>query len=167
MKVDITNKLNNTALNRREIKLNISECSATPARAEIRKKVASLLSADENLVVIEEINNSYGKKEFNAKANIYADKETMNKIEQKHLIKRNFGEEKKEQTEEAPPAPPAKETGQKEEKAAEIKEEAKTEAEKKAEDIKEKVEEKKEEAKETKEEKPAEEAKPENKKTEA
>jgi len=149
MKVDITNKLNNTALNRREIKLNISECSATPARAEIRKKVASLLSADENLVVIEEINNSYGKKEFNAKANIYADKETMNKIEQKHLIKRNFGEEKKEAAEEAPPAPPAKEAPkeaeQKEEKAAEVKEEAK----------------------ETKEEKPAEEAKPENKKTEA
>ena len=149
MKVDITNKLNNTALNRREIKLNISECSATPARAEIRKKVASLLSADENLVVIEEINNSYGKKEFNAKANIYADKETMNKIEQKHLIKRNFGEEKKEQTEEVPPAPPTqkalKEAEQKEEKAAEVKEEAK----------------------ETKEENPAEEAKPENKKTEA
>lgn len=149
MKVDITNKLNNTALNRREIKLNISECSATPARAEIRKKVASLLSADENLVVIEEINNSYGKKEFNAKANIYADKETMNKIEQKHLIKRNFGEEKKEAAEEAPPAPPAKEAPkeaeQKEEKAAEVKEEAK----------------------ETKEEKPAEKAKPENKKTEA
>ena len=149
MKVDITNKLNNTALNRREIKLNISECSATPARAEIRKKVASLLSADENLVVIEEISNSYGKKEFNAKANIYADKETMNKIEQKHLIKRNFGEEKKEQTEEVPPAPPTqkalKEAEQKEEKAAEVKEEAK----------------------ETKEEKPAEKAKPENKKTEA
>ena len=149
MKVDITNKLNNTALNRKEIKLNISECSATPARAEIRKKVASLLSADENLVVIEEINNSYGKKEFNAKANIYADKETMNKIEQKHLIKRNFGEEKKEQTEEAPPAPPAqkapKEAEQKEEKAAEVKEEAK----------------------ETKKENPIEEAKPENKKTEA
>ena len=40
MKIEITNKTNNTALSRREVELNISECSATPSRAEIRKKVA-------------------------------------------------------------------------------------------------------------------------------
>jgi len=52
------------------------------------------VNGKETLIVIQKISSNFGAKEFTAKAHSYKTEEEMRKIELKHILKRNFGEEK-------------------------------------------------------------------------
>lgn len=106
MKVEITKKSKNIALKRDEVEAKITEVGATPSREEIRERLAALLAIDKGLIVVEEVKSGFGVKTFTAKMNIYRNKEDMKATEHSHILKRNFGEEKKEQS--AAPAVAAK-----------------------------------------------------------
>jgi|TARA_B100001971_G_C18201828_1_gene545096 ribosomal protein S24E len=120
MDVKITEKKESPLLYRTEIMADITGEKATPSKVELKKKCASILKADEKLIVIKKITTTFGSTNAKAELYQYKDEKKLKSIEHKEKKK----EEKKE--------------GEAEEKKEEAKPEEKKEAPK---------EEKKEEAK--------------------
>lgn len=102
MKIEIKEKKENALLKKQEIIFEATELKQTPSKKEIQGKIAALLNANENLVVIENIGQKFGSRVFEGKAAVYADKENMLKTSQKFLLKRNklFEEKKPEEKKE-------------------------------------------------------------------
>lgn len=126
MKLEITGKKENKALERQEAEFVVKEAKTTPSRKEIKPKIAAMLNANEELTVITGIEHAFGKTEAIVKANVYSSKTAMNNNEQKHLIQRDKGKK-----DEKAPAAKAEAEGKKEEQPAEKKDGKKKESEKK------------------------------------
>lgn len=124
MKLEMVGKKENKALERTEVEFTIKDTKITPNRKEVRAKIAALLNAKEELVVITGISHSFGGTDSEAKANVYENEATLKKTEPKYLVERTEGKKEKKK-EEAKPAEAAKEG----EKPAEKKEEAGEKAE--------------------------------------
>ena len=102
MDVKILEKKENKLLNRLEVKFAVSHVKGpTPSRQDVREKLVSVLKCKEDLLVIKKINTSFGKNVSIGKANVYKDKKSLEKIEPKYILKRNFPEKKAEKTEES------------------------------------------------------------------
>ena len=132
MQLEITSKSENKLLNRVEAEFTVKECKVTPARKDLRGKVAALIDSKEPLVIIDRLEQSFGSQEVKGTARAYKDEEILKKTEAEYLIARNEGR-KKEKKEEAPPARPPKEEapegkGKKEEAGKGEKKEAPKEA---------------------------------------
>ena len=74
-----------------EVKKKMNVESKTPKKEDVRKKIAALHNAKEDVVVVEKITNRFGDKRFVGSAKIYESKEKMEEIEPEHIIARNFG----------------------------------------------------------------------------
>lgn len=157
MELEITGKNENKTLQKQQVELKTKNAIITPSRKELRPKIAAMLNAKENLVVIGKIEHEYGNRESTIFVDIYENEEAMKKSAQ-YLINRDQG--KKKDAKEETPAPKAE--GE-EAKPAEGKAETKPE---KAAEAKPKAEEKPAKAEAKAGEKPAE-AKPEEKPAEA
>lgn len=86
--IEILEDIENPLLHRREIKFK------TPnglKRAEIREKLASILNADPNLLVIHWVKTQFGRNYSVGYAKLYSSKEKMEEIEMEHILARNFG----------------------------------------------------------------------------
>lgn len=123
MSVNITSKTDNKALERKEIQAEITFDGPTPTRAELRQAISVKMGADPDLLVLREVNGTYGRKAVTVLAHAYSSKETLMSTEPEYIRKRDkVGEEASEgekPAEEAPKAEkPAKEP-KKEEKPAE------------------------------------------------
>ena len=111
MEIKILDKKENVLLNRTEIEAEIEHSGKpTPSRADIREKLAAMLSADKNLIIIQNLKQDFGSKtKFTAM--LYKSKDDLEKAEQKYLIKRNEkvpkGAETQPETKEVSAAPPA------------------------------------------------------------
>lgn len=70
----------------------------TPSNEEVRKKVAAVVSADPNLVVVKKIANSYGLRKAKVTAYVYEDALSLKRIEPKEKkdAKAKPGEKKEE-----------------------------------------------------------------------
>ena len=89
-KINIIESKQNPLINRREVHFKVEHQGGTPNRLELKKKIAALETADENLTFIKKIKTSFGNRYADCQANIYEDTETANKFEPKYMVIRNM-----------------------------------------------------------------------------
>ena len=89
----------NPLLRRREIHARIVYWGegATPPRSTVREKVAGLFNATLDRIIVDYIKPEFGKQEARCYIKIYDSTDDLKAIEDKHIIRRNFGEEKSEE----------------------------------------------------------------------
>jgi len=100
MEIEVVSRKDNPLLGRIEIQFKISHGKdRTPTRDDIRNELATMVNSKKDRVVIDHMNSVFGKAETVGYAKIYEKKETAQKIERKHTLKRNklFDEKKKEE----------------------------------------------------------------------
>ncbi len=97
MDVHILNKQKNPLLHREEILFEIKEAKTVPPRKELRRKIAALCNAKEDVVIVGKINQKFGLHYITGSANIYDSKEKMERIERDYLINKNLGIKKKKE----------------------------------------------------------------------
>lgn len=105
--MELVKTVENKLLKRKEIKGTATTHGATPTRVSLRKELAKQLKVEENLIIIKGINSSYGSNQVDVEANVYEDRETLEKLTLDHIKKRNAIEEVVEEVKEEPA--PAKE----------------------------------------------------------
>jgi ribosomal protein S24E len=89
MQIEVIKEENNKLLNRKQLQLKIQYEAATPARKEVRDKVAADFKIEPERVIIDNMQTAFGKKEATAYVKIYESAETALQIEQEHILKRN------------------------------------------------------------------------------
>ncbi len=105
MDIKIIEDKNNVLLNRRELNFEVNFEGPTPARMDVKNKMAALLNVPLELVVIQRMKNDFGRQKLSGYAKIYEDVARMNKIEKAHILERNkLPEAPEENTEAAEPA---------------------------------------------------------------
>ena len=95
MEIKVIEKRTNPLLKRREIRFKVSHEGATPSREEVKNKLAAMLNAKKELVIIERMRSEYGKRETHGYAKIYKSEKGAREIERAYIIQRN--EEKPEE----------------------------------------------------------------------
>jgi ribosomal protein S24E len=146
--IKVIEKKEEPLLSRTKIIAELFFKGATPSKQEFKKKLASTLKQDENLIVVNKIIQNFGSGRSESIAYIYQNKQDMDKIEPKKKQKEPKKEESKEEPkkEEKTEGKKPQEEVKKEEKAEDKKEVKKTDekkAEDKKEDIKKETEDKK------------------------
>lgn len=107
MKMEITGRLKNPLIGREELKFEVSDCIKTPARKEIRSKIAALCNAKEDNIAIGKITERFGEHRVTGGATIYPTKEGMEAVEEKFIINRTLGIKGRQKKEEKKAAAPA------------------------------------------------------------
>lgn len=99
MEVCVESERYNPLLKRKEVFLRVKFNGSTPARKEVREKIAGLFSVELERVAVDYIKTEFGKREARCYVKIYDSAEDLKKIEDEHVILRNFPElkEKKEE----------------------------------------------------------------------
>jgi len=88
MEIKILNKIENALLNRTEITAEIfHEGKPTPTRDDIRKHLAAMLGSDESLLSIKHVKSGV-KNSSMCSVTLYKSKEELEKLEAKHILKR-------------------------------------------------------------------------------
>ncbi len=123
MELQIIKDKTNPMLKRREVSIKITS-KGTPSRIEVKNKLAALANSKPELIVIEHLENAFGKMELAGTASVYESEETLKRLAHKHLLARGVpkpkeGEAAKEEAQAA--APQAKEEEAKPEAKAEKK----------------------------------------------
>ncbi|HYC19976.1 MAG TPA: hypothetical protein VEF35_05085, partial [Candidatus Bathyarchaeia archaeon] len=89
MQIEVIKEENNKLLNRKQLQLKIQYEAATPARKEVKDKVAADFKVEPERVIIDNMQTAFGKKEATAYIKIYESAEAALQIEQEHILKRN------------------------------------------------------------------------------
>lgn len=111
MELEILGKTENPLLDRTEVRFKVAHGqAATPKREDVRDKLAAMMNAKKDLVVVDHMTSTFGRGETTGYARVYNKVDTMGVIERRFLLKRNgldkYAPQKKERT--APAAAPAK-----------------------------------------------------------
>ncbi|MCD6247732.1 MAG: 30S ribosomal protein S24e [Candidatus Diapherotrites archaeon] len=93
MELNITNEVQNPVLERKEIEFEINTV-VTPSREEIKRKLAALKNAKEELIVIKYIKQLFGEHRAVGKAHVYKSAEMLKRAEPKYLFGRGKKKEK-------------------------------------------------------------------------
>jgi small subunit ribosomal protein S24e len=107
MEVKITQEQYNPLLKRKEIAFEIdhSQIKGTPARLEIRQRLADILKTSPEVVYVKRVETKAGTMRATGNATVYDSVEQAKSIEPEYMIARNRPKEKKEEKE-APAAKP-------------------------------------------------------------
>lgn len=90
MEIDIIAKTENSVLDRTEIDFEcVYQGEATPKILEVKSKLVAILDANKNLLIVDNIQPSYGEGKAKGYAKIYNSEDSLNKIETKHIIAKN------------------------------------------------------------------------------
>ncbi len=89
MQIEVIKEENNELLTRKQLQLKIQHEATTPARLEVRAKVAADFKIAPERVIIDNMQTAFGKKETTAYVKIYESAEAARQIEQEHILKRN------------------------------------------------------------------------------
>jgi small subunit ribosomal protein S24e len=89
MDIRILNDKNNLLLNRRELDFIVRYEGSTPSRNDVRNKLAAILNAPLELLVIQRIKTEYGMQEAKGYAKLYEDAARMKEVELEYVLKRN------------------------------------------------------------------------------
>jgi len=90
MNIKIVEKKTNKLLDRTEVHFIVTADAETPKRLDVKSKLAAMINHDENLVVIKGLFQNTGSKTSKGIAHVYKSKETMERLEPEHLLKRNM-----------------------------------------------------------------------------
>ncbi len=96
MRIEVVSKNDNKLFDRVDVSFLVKEVSATPSRVEIRKKLAAVISAKDDCVIVDKLVTQYGSTDVRGVARVYSSNAELRKNEAGFLVKRNFGEEVKE-----------------------------------------------------------------------
>jgi ribosomal protein S24E len=99
MQLEIARQRENKTLKRTEVEFKANDLKVVPSRKELKPKIAAMLNAKEELLVITKIGHSFGSRDITVEANVYQDAEALKNAEAKHLLERGFGKKKKEEAE--------------------------------------------------------------------
>lgn len=90
MEINVITKTENPVLDRTEIEFEcVYQGESTPKILDVKSKLVAILDANKNLLIIDNIQPSYGEGKGNGYAKIYNSEESLNKIETKHIIEKN------------------------------------------------------------------------------
>lgn len=107
MKIEITADEKNPLYDRRDITAIATDIAATPARRDVVVELAKLAHAKEDCVVIERIQQRFGRKTAAINAKIYASPEKAKRFEKAYKFTRSEKKAAKKEGEAAAPAAPA------------------------------------------------------------
>lgn len=93
MEINEKQKEENSLLHRKEIELTIKDYEETPSRKKILEKISANLGYDEDKIVIDKIDQEYGKKESKCSIKVYDSKEDLEKYSKKYKSTRTEQEE--------------------------------------------------------------------------
>jgi len=88
MKVNIDNENVNRLLHRTEIRCTIDTGGVTPSRKELIAQIAAKKGVKDNLVVVDRIDQQFGKKEATAYIKVYESEKAAQTIDAEHKIAR-------------------------------------------------------------------------------
>ena len=131
MEIEIVDKKENQLLDRTEVTFRASHAKeGTPQREMVREKLASMLKATKERVIVDSMDSEFGKMETVGYAKIYRTKEAAMKYEREHVLVRNKLKEKVKVDKKAAAAPPPKQAPRAEEAPAKAEKPAEKPAEK-------------------------------------
>jgi len=114
MEIEILSKKENELMDRTEVRFK----EGTPQRDAVREKVAAMLKASKERVIVDSMDSEFGKTETVGYAKVYKTKEAAMKFEREPVLIRNkLKEKKKAEKKAAPAAAPAAEKKPEEKKA--------------------------------------------------
>jgi len=102
VKVEIKSKERNPLLERTEVSFVIENAEKTPSRKELREKLAALLGAKEENLVVGHIVHEFGKMQAEGSAMLYESQKNLEVLELESVQRKNFPEKhaKKEEKKE-------------------------------------------------------------------
>jgi small subunit ribosomal protein S24e len=90
MEIEIVAKKENELLDRTEVKFKASHPKeGTPQREAIREKLAGMLKASKERVIVDSMNSEFGMMETTGYAKVYKTKDAAMKYERKYVLVRN------------------------------------------------------------------------------
>lgn len=98
MELMILENKRNEMLKRQEITVEVDQKTSS-SKKQLREKLAALMNTKEENIVIIKIDSNFGSSKAKAYARIYESAEELKKREEKYIIERNFGKEKKAEVE--------------------------------------------------------------------
>ena len=109
MEIEIVSKEENQLMDRTEVTFKASHPKeGTPQREAVREKLASLLKATKERVIVDSMDSEFGRMETIGYAKVYKTKEAAMKYERKYVLIRNKLKEavkKEAKQKKAPPQP--------------------------------------------------------------
>jgi small subunit ribosomal protein S24e len=96
MDITINNQYDNILLQRNEVTATMLFEGATPDRKQVQQAIAAQTKAKEKLVIITNINTSFGNSKAEVSAHIYKDEAIMFRNERKNLIEKHKGHDPEE-----------------------------------------------------------------------
>ncbi|MFH1511018.1 MAG: hypothetical protein ABIF10_04960 [Candidatus Woesearchaeota archaeon] len=81
MNLQITEQKKNDFLSRKEVRAVLTYEHATPSKEELKKQVAAAMKANADLLVIRQVNPSYGEQKADVLFYIYEKPDVMKKLE--------------------------------------------------------------------------------------
>lgn len=110
MEIEILSKKENELMERTEVRFKaVHPKEGTPQRDAVREKVAAVLKAAKERVIVDSMDSEFGKTETVGYAKVYKTKEAAMKFEREPILVRNKLKEKAKAEKKAPaPAPAAK-----------------------------------------------------------
>lgn len=99
MNIEKVDEKENPLLLRKEINFKITyDKEKSPSKEEVKKLLINTLKCDENLIVLNKINQIFGKNEARVNLYLYNNIENLKKIEKKKKVKKEHAKkESKEQ----------------------------------------------------------------------
>ena len=89
MDIRILKDKNNALLNRRELDFVVKYEGSTPSRNDVKNKLAAMLNAPLELLIVQRIKTEYGMQEAKGYAKLYEDAARMKEVELEYVLKRN------------------------------------------------------------------------------
>jgi small subunit ribosomal protein S24e len=89
MDIKILKDKKNLLLNRRELDFIVRYEGSTPSRNDVKNKLAAMLNAPLELLIIQRIKTEYGMQEAKGYAKLYEDAARMKEVELEYVLKRN------------------------------------------------------------------------------
>ncbi|MBU0684727.1 MAG: 30S ribosomal protein S24e [Thermoplasmatota archaeon] len=109
MEIEIVSKKENELLDRTEVTFKASHPKeGTPQREAVREKLASMLKAAKERVIVDSMDSEFGKMETVGYAKVYKTKESAMKFEREYVLIRNKLKEKAKVEKKAAAQAPAK-----------------------------------------------------------
>lgn len=107
MEIEIVSKKENELLDRTEITFKaVHAKEGTPQRETVREKLASIMKATKERVIVDSMDSEFGKMETVGYAKVYKTKDAAMKFEREYVLIRNKLKEKAKVEKKAAPTPP-------------------------------------------------------------
>ncbi|HLC46505.1 MAG TPA: hypothetical protein VJI75_02065 [Candidatus Nanoarchaeia archaeon] len=89
MELELVKQEEMPLLSRQRYTFTLAFEGATPSRKDLRKEVSKKIGAEEDKVLIKHVYTRFGNPKAKIIAHVYPDRKTMEKIEEKYILKKH------------------------------------------------------------------------------